>query len=310
VELVSRRAQRIVAIGEGMIEARADGSLGWGGDAVNTALYLARQGAAPALLSAMGADDESDAVVEAWAAEGVGVAHVLRDPARRAGRYRITLGAAGQRSFTYDRDRSAARAFFGLPGAADALAWAAEADILFLTGVTLSIYGPEERARLAELAGKVRARGGKVAFDPNYRPAGWPSAAEAWRAMAALAPALSLVLPSIEDHERLAGPAEPEAAARAWLALGVEEAVVKLGAEGALAARQGETARAPAAPAPHIVDTTAAGDAFNAGYIAARLLAGAPMAAALAHAAALAAETVAWPGAIAPAHVGRRAFGA
>ena len=96
---------------------------------VNTAVYLARQaahlGVRPELMSAMGADAGSEAIVAAWAAQGVGVAHVLRDPARTAGRYRISLGPDGQRSFSYDRDRSAARSFFEHAEADATLAWAA-----------------------------------------------------------------------------------------------------------------------------------------------------------------------------------------
>jgi len=304
VELV-----RIVSFGEGMIEERADGSFGWGGDAVNVAVYLARQGAAPALMSGMGVDGESEAVTAAWAGEGIDVTRVLRDPGRRAGSYRIAVGEGGERRFAYDRAASAARAFFSRPEAEAVLAWAASADILILSGITLSIYTASERAWIVELAASVRRRGGKVAFDPNYRPAGWPSREAAWAAVEAIAPYISLALPSLEDHLGLKGDAEPEAVTAAWLGLGAEEAVVTLGASGAFAARAGQTAFAEAASVEALVDTTGAGDAFDAAYIAARLVHAEPMAAALAHATALAAETTAWPGAIAPAHVGRRRLG-
>lgn len=296
---------RLAILGEGLIEARADGALAYGGDVVNTAVYLARQGARPELVTAMGCDGRCETIVAAWAEEGIGVGQVLRDPQRTAGLYRIALNAAGERTFAYDRDRSAARGFFEHAGASEALAWAAEADVLYLTGITLSIFAAEGRARIVALAETVRARGGQVAFDPNYRPAGWPSPEACWAAIEALGPHLTLALPSIEDHVRLKGPATPAEAAAAWLALGPDEVVVKLGEAGAYAATRREAARIPAAPA-RALDTTAAGDAFNAGYIAARLLAGQPMAAAARHAAALAAEVVAWPGAIAPRPVGLR----
>src|SRR5262249_45983960 len=141
VELV-----RIVLLGEGMIEALADGTLAYGGDVVNTAVYLARLGAKPALVSALGADAESDALAAAWADEGIETTHVLRDAPRRVGRYTVQLDARGERSFTYDRGDSAARAFFGQLGAEEALDWAAEADLLYVSGITLAIYTPAERA--------------------------------------------------------------------------------------------------------------------------------------------------------------------
>jgi 2-dehydro-3-deoxygluconokinase len=302
---------RIVLFGEGMIEERADANFAWGGDVVNTAVYLARQaahlGVRPELMSAMGADAGSEAIVAAWAAQGVGVAHVLRDPARTAGRYRISLGPDGQRSFSYDRDRSAARSFFEHAEADGTLDWAAGADVLYLTGITLSIFGEAARGRICELAGLVKARGGDVVFDANYRPAGWPSATAAWAAIAALAPAITLAMPSSDDHAALRGPASPDEAAAGWLALGAREVVVKLGPDGAYAANaNGERLAMPAAKPERIIDTTAAGDAFNAAYIAARLVEGASMQAAAQRGAALAAEVVAWPGAIAPPEVGLR----
>ena len=297
---------RLVVFGEGMIEERADGAVAWGGDVLNTAVYLARQGAQPELMTAMGADAESTAIVAAWAAEGVGVGHVLRDPGRTAGRYRIALGADGQRSFAYDRARSAARGFFDHSEATRTFTWAARADVLYLTGITLSLFGRDGRERIGALARRVRSRGGQVVFDPNYRPAGWSSAEAAWSAIQALGPSVTLALPSIEDQAALTGAATAADVAATWLALGADEVVVKLGADGAYVATA-EIAESIAAVVPaRIVDTTAAGDSFNAAYIAARLGEGASGREAAERGAALAAEVVGWPGAIAPEDVGRR----
>jgi 2-dehydro-3-deoxygluconokinase len=309
VELVTeaRAGARLVLFGEGMVEERADAAFAWGGDVVNTAVYLARQGARPELMSAMGADGGSEAIVAAWAAQGVDVAHVLRDPARTAGRYKISLGPNGERTFSYDRDRSAARSFFEHAEADAMLEWAAGADILYLTGITLQIFGPAARGRIGELARRVKARGGEVAFDPNYRPAGWPSPAAAWAAIEALGPSITLAMPSSDDHAALNGPATPAEIAAAWMALGAREVVVKLGPDGAYAANADQAVAVPAARPERIVDTTAAGDSFNAGYIAARLIERGSMEAAARRGAALAAEVIAWPGAIAPPDVGRRA---
>jgi 2-dehydro-3-deoxygluconokinase len=105
----------------------------------------------------------------------------------------------------------------------------------------------------------------------------------------------------------LCGAATPDEAAKAWLALGADEVVLKLGEAGALVARADETAKVPAATPARILDTTAAGDSFNAAYIAARLVEGRSMQAAAQRGAELAAEVIGWPGAIAPPEVGRRA---
>jgi 2-dehydro-3-deoxygluconokinase len=304
----------IVLFGEGMIEERADASFAWGGDVVNTAVYLARQlqhaGVRPELMTAMGADAGSEAIVAAWAAQGVGVGHVLRDPTRTAGRYKIMISAAGERTFSYDRERSAARNFFAHAEADRTLDWAAGADVLYLTGITLSIFDAAARGRIAELAHRVRDRGGQVVFDTNYRALGWPSPAAAWAAIEALGPAITLAMPSSDDDAALrgaalGGPASPAEIAAAWLALGPREVVAKLGPDGAYVANaEGQSAAVPAAVPERIVDTTAAGDSFNAAYIAARLVEGASMADAASRGAALAAEVIGWPGAIAPPDVG------
>jgi 2-dehydro-3-deoxygluconokinase len=314
VELVSRAGVHplIVLFGEGMIEERSDAAFAWGGDVVNTAVYLARQteylGVKPELMSAMGADAGSAAIVAAWASQGVGTGHVLRDPTRTAGRYKIMTGPDGERSFSYDRERSAARNFFAHAQADATLEWAARADILYLTGITLSIFGEAARGRICELAQRVRMRGGEVVFDTNYRPAGWPSPSAAWAAIEALGPAITLAMPSSDDHAALREPAPPAKVAADWLALGAREVVVKLGSEGAYVANaDGESTAAPAAVPERIIDTTAAGDSFNAAYIAARLVEGASMADAARRGAALAAEVIGWPGAIAPPQVGSRA---
>jgi 2-dehydro-3-deoxygluconokinase len=309
VELVSAKP-RIILFGEGMIEERADAAFAWGGDVVNTAVYLARQtahlGVRPQLMSAMGADAGSQAIIAAWAAQGVGVDHVLRDAARTVGRYKISLAPDGQRSFSYDRDRSAARSFFEHAEADGTLAWAAGADILYLTGITLSIFGEAARARIGALAQTVRAHGGEVVFDSNYRALGWPSPAAARAAIEALAPAITLAMPSSDDHAALRGAASPADSAAAWLALGPREVVMKLGPEGAYVANaSGERAAVPATAPARIIDTTAAGDSFNAAYISARLIEGASMETAARRGAALAAEVIGWPGAIAPFDVGR-----
>lgn len=293
---------RFVVFGEGMIEGRADGATAHGGDAVNTAVYLARRGARVELMTALGMDPGSESLREAWAAEGLGLGHVLRHPTRMAGRYDIVLDASGERRFTYDRSGSAARAFFDLPGAEAALADAASADVLYLTGVTLSIYGEAERSRIARLAEAVKAGGGQVAFDPNYRPAGWDSPAQALAAVERIAPHLTLALPSLDDHRALVEEAAPDAALAWWRGLGIPEVVLKRGAEGALVSSDGARVAIPAASPARLVDTTAAGDAFNAAYLDARFRRGEAPAQAGRAGAALAAEVIAWPGAISPRH--------
>lgn len=262
---------RIVLVGEGMLELSRQGEawqLGYGGDTLNTAIHLARAGHDTAYLTALGSDPFSAELKAKWSAEGLDTVLVLDHPTRSTGLYAISTDAAGERSFSYWRDTSAAREMFALPGSALAMATAAQADLLAFSLISLAILPDEGREALLALARQVRRNGGMVAFDGNYRPRLWASAVEA-RAARDLAIACATIgLPTLEDEQLLGESGDEAAAAAHWLALGCSEVVVKLGPRGCLLA--GGTVIAPPARLQP-VDTSGAGDAFNAGYIGARL---------------------------------------
>ncbi len=273
--------------------------LAFGGDTLNTAVYLARLGFQTAYLTALGDDPYSDELLECWRSEGVRTDLVARCAGRLPGLYAIRTDERGERQFFYWRSASAARALLALPASAKLLEAASSADLLYLSGITLSLHEPRERRRLHALAERVRARGGGVAFDPNYRPACWPSLSDARDAVQAIAPLVSLALPTLQDEAALWGDASPQAAAARWRGWGAREVVVKLGAEGAYLAGETGCVLVPAAAGVDVLDSTGAGDAFNAGYLAMRLH-GSSAAEAARFAHELAAVVVRHPGAIVP----------
>jgi 2-dehydro-3-deoxygluconokinase len=293
----------IVAVGECMLELSGGvaqpARLAFGGDTFNTALYLARFGHAPAYLTALGVDPFSEEMLAQWRVEGVRTDLVLRCPGRLPGLYAIRTAPDGERSFFYWRKDSAARALFASAGCERALATAAQADLLYLSGITLSLYSARERTRLCELAAQVRANGRDVAFDPNYRPAGWASREEACAAIAEFAKSVTIALPSLEDEAALWGDSSTEIAAARWGSWGAREVLVKLGANGALLTTDGAESHVPAAASVTAVDTTGAGDSFNAGYLGMRARGKSPAEAAR-FACKLAAVVVQHPGAIVP----------
>ena len=114
--------------------------------------------------------------------------------------------------------------------------------------------------------------GAVIAFDGNYRPRGWKGDGE--RARDVFARFLSEVdwaFPTFDDEQALWGDASPAATAERLHRHGVSDVIVKNGAEGALLSLDGERTNVPVPAAIDPVDTTAAGDSFNAGFIAARL---------------------------------------
>jgi 2-dehydro-3-deoxygluconokinase len=138
--------------------------------------------------------------------------------------------------------------------------------------ISLAILPEDGREALLGLARAVRARGGKVAFDGNYRARLWQSPDEArlWRDWAARE--ADFGFPTLEDEEQIAGGrVDPAAIAAAWREAGCGEVVVKLGAQGCVLPG-GDIAHPHATLQP--VDTSGAGDAFGAAYLSCRLRGG------------------------------------
>lgn len=297
MELVT--AMSVVSFGECMIELsrQADGQarVGYGGDTLNTAVYLARLGVSTRYMTAIGADSWSREMRASWRAEGIDIALVLEHESRASGLYAISTNAEGERSFTYWRNQSAACAFFECEGVGGALEQARQATLLYLSGITLAIFSPSERRRIAVVAREVRSAGGQVAFDPNYRARLWPNAEAYKHAIRQFAPTVSIALPSFEDEAAVWGDPNPQVTRERWAAFGAEDIVVKNGAAGAVTS----AGLIEAPRARRVLDTTGAGDSFNAGYIARRIAGYGPSHAA-AFAAALASRVVAFPGAIIP----------
>ena len=303
---------RIISIGECMVElARdADGRFGlaYGGDTFNTAAYMARAGLAVGYATALGDDPYSDGIMALAAREGIATDLIARVPGRMPGLYLIETTPAGERSFFYWRDRSAARELFDAAGAEPVVTAMRHARLIYLSGITLSLYAEPALDRLADALRMARGKGAKIAMDGNYRPRGW--AGDRARAQAVMQRFWRLAdyaLPSFDDEQALWGDADPTVTADRLRALGATEIAIKNGGAGVTIAAAGATVHVacPAAIAP--VDTTAAGDSFNAGYLTRRLAGDAPVvAAAIAHR--LAGIVIQHRGAIVPVSATRALF--
>lgn len=291
---------RIACIGECMLELSeaAGGALtrAYGGDTLNTAVYLARLGVAVDYCTVLGDDPFSREMLAGWRAEGVGTELVLQLPGWLPGLYLIRRDAQGERSFFYWRGEAPARQLFELPATDEVAAALVGRDLLYLSGITLSLYGPAGRERLFATLAAARARGARVAFDTNFRPRGWPDRDEARAIYGRAFAHADLVLASVEDLELLFGSDRPAALLEHAAGL---EIVLKLAEPGCRILAGGDDVLVPASPVADVVDTTAAGDSFAAAYLAARLGgADAPTAARAGHR--LAGVVIRHPGALIP----------
>ena len=272
------KTSRIALFGECMIELRGElfGTMqqNFGGDTLNTAVYLARltadAGVHVAYATQLGTDAYSDAMVSAWADEGIDTAMVRRDEGKMPGLYTIQVDDKGERTFYYWRDMSAAKDFFVGPSSLleDRLE---EIDVFYYSGISLAVQPQTGRERLLRFVETLRARGGKVCFDNNYRPRLWrgsPHTVE-WYDRAYANADIAFI--TLEDNAHLYRIGDGEALDHA-MALAPDEVVIKRGSEPSLVRVRGDAPIAvPTFKVAKVVDTTGAGDSFAAGYLAARL---------------------------------------
>ena len=265
-------------IGECMAELRRAGpgllAHSFAGDVYNTAVYFERLsgGHRSCFVTAVGTDVLSAALLAEASAQGLDMRHVASVPDRQPGLYWIEVDPQGERSFLYWRSQSAARLMLDNAHYASLRAQASSCSLLYFSGITLAILNEERRNRLLELAHQVKDAGGWIAFDSNYRPSLWESPHHAARWCNAALYLCTHALVTFEDEQRLHDDAYPDETLRRLLGSGIQDAVVKLGAQGCMV--QTPSMAAPARiPAREVeaIDTTAAGDSFNAAYLASRI---------------------------------------
>ena len=301
---MSEPKTRAVCVGEVLIElARgADGrfALSCAGDTFNTAVYLARSGVDVAFVTALGDDPYSDSIMALAAAEGVSGDLILRVSGRLPGLCLVENGPTGERSFRYWREGAPARELFDLPDWLRLAPHLITARLIYFSGITLSLYTNSGLGRFLALLEAAREQGARVAFDGNFRPRGWKGDLVRTRTVFVEAlKRIDIALPTFDDEAVLWGDPSPEATVARLQAFGIGEIVVKNGPNSALVVAPGVQEFVPVPEVMVPIDTTAAGDGFNAGYLAARLAGGNPVqAAGAAHR--LAGDVIRHPGAFVP----------
>jgi 2-dehydro-3-deoxygluconokinase len=266
----------LLAIGEAMAELRHQQSSGWAvgfaGDTFNAAYYCAaslRGSGAVAFHSVVGEDPLSDSFLRFAGEKGIATDTIRRDPTRNLGIYSVATDDRGERRFHYWRDRSAARSLFSGDGEEPALP---PARVILISAITLAILEPDARQRLKAylLAARHKANS-LIAFDSNYRQTLWEDAETARRTVAEFWEIADIALPTLEDELLLFGEGSEAAvmarfASRRWTAC-----AIKRGSRGPASPILGEAELPVFRAAASVVDTTAAGDSFNGGYLAAFL---------------------------------------
>jgi 2-dehydro-3-deoxygluconokinase len=277
-------SKKIAVIGECMIELsekNAAVNRGFGGDTLNTSVYIARQTDASALavhyVTALGTDAFSQQMLESWQAEEVKTDLIQRMADRLPGLYYIETDDTGERTFYYWRNEAAAKFWLESEQSAAICEELATFDYLYLSGISLAILSPQSREKLLTLLCECRANGGQVIFDNNYRPRLWASKEETQQVYQQMLTCTDIAFLTLDDEDALWGEKPVTEVIARTHAAGVKEVVVKRGADSCLVSIVGEPQQeipAVKLPKEKVVDTTAAGDSFSAGYLAVRLTGG------------------------------------
>ena len=267
---------------------------GFAGDTYNTAIYLNRCAAnvSVSYLTALGDDFLSSELLARMSEEGINSEYIVRSEDRNLGLYMVKTDVHGERTFTYWRQNSAATQSLNLLKGQKV-----EADLFYFSAISLAILDNDQKAKLFELIAELKATGCKISFDPNYRPKLWMSKEEAKKWTDAAYAVSDLVFPGGDDHAELYAHKNAEAIFEHLAQYEIEEVVVKDGASSVNILIDNKLDTLPIEPVEKVVDTTAAGDGFNGGYLAARLT-GSSHTDSARYGAKVAATVIAFPGAI------------
>lgn len=272
---LKRPIRSIACVGEVMIEMamqdQVSARLGVAGDTYNTAYYLnallENKGTSITYVTALGDDAFSDRIRSSIAGHGIKTDCIETRSGQMPGLYAIETDETGERSFSYWRSASAARSLFAEPCDVP-LQTLNRFDLVLLTGISMAILPTETRTSILRWIDEYRAAGGLVAYDSNHRPRLWETPETARDINTQMWRRTDIALPSLDDEMALYGDISEAATLARLRSYDLTFGALKRGAQGPLDIATG-TPLVNLGPPSQMVDSTAAGDSFNAGFLAA-----------------------------------------
>lgn len=272
---------KIAIIGECMVELSKTSSTlqhGFGGDTLNTAIYLSRLTPSSKIkvsyLTGLGKDAFSREMLENWEAEDINTEMVHISDSKLPGIYAIETSSDGERSFYYWRNDSAAKYWLREISNQQLAEKLSGYQLIYISGISLAILPEDCRKILLNILDTCHNKRVTIAFDNNFRPALWQDISEARDWYKKILGITDIAFLTFDDEQALWGDKSEDMAIGRTKDLGVKEIVVKRGGEDCIVVSGDETWSIPPTSVNKIVDTTAAGDSFSAGYLAKRIQGG------------------------------------
>jgi 2-dehydro-3-deoxygluconokinase len=268
---------KIAFFGEAMHELSPDEQPRFGGDSYNTAVYLKRLMAEVGevyFVSAVGMDDLSAQAQARWQSQALNLRYVFQSDTHTLGTYSITTDKHGERVFRFDRKDSAVRQYFKLDenGVFLKALEQAQFDYLYFSAISLSILDEATRQLFLVGVDAYKRAGGKVIFDSNYRAVLWQNIAQAQTWYSKAYECADVILVTNDDHFGVFGYCSEAQLTAFYHAYPHALVVIKQGTDDTLVLLDNVLSHYSVTPAELVVDTTAAGDAFGAGFLADYLL--------------------------------------
>lgn len=272
---------KFTAIGECMVEmVPADNGLyamRYAGDSFNTSQYLAwlddKNDFTVSYLTSLGADKFGRKMLKAWEDNQINTDYVLTNSTKNTGLYFADTDENGNRDYTFFRSDSAAKYLFQHDDIDQTLDRVLNtSDILYVSLISMAILNNENKKKLIAFFERAHSKGIKTVLDTNYRESLWASKQETVNWHNKLLPFIHTALPTFDENQILFGDKTPKDTIDRLRQAGVKEVIVKNGKDGAYIFGNGQEIFVPAISNVKVVDTTAAGDSFNAGFLYAKTL--------------------------------------
>lgn len=226
---------------------------------------VGKLGCPAGMVGCVGEDDFGHLNAERLRADGVDVSGIAFLPDATTGSAFVTYRADGNRDFVFNITNSASARLGVEHATPQALAGCTHFHVM-----GSSLFSESIVAAMKKAVDQVKRQGGTVSFDPNIRKEILRSSAMR-EALAYFLARTDIFLPSGPEVTLLVDADTEEAAIPALLALGVQELVIKRGAEGASYVDKDQRIDVPPLAVTE-VDPTGAGDCFGGAFVACRAL--------------------------------------